>query len=1016
MQSPSEDQDEDTSWAGMADKIWEVHKFGGTSVANADCYLKAASIVEEQLGIVDDGDSDNSNCASYSVDEDVPNSEKHLAVVVSAMGGKPKVTDLLLSAVKAAAERDDDGMNAALKLVLDKHSVCLDALNLEDDDNTGSSNSRSTDSSNSSSNKTSQRLKQVITSDMSDIRDILKTVSLMKWQASRISELVSGYGELWSAQIVSALLEARSRRRQRSASGVATGASLEQLPPDNTGRSHRFVYLDARRVITIDEDAIQDGAVVWGLSDEKLRDVYDVELAKVHDDDPDASLHFIVTGYVASNTHGVTTTLQRDGSDYSAAIMGRLLQSQCISIWTDVDGVLSADPRRVPNSLVIPDVSFNEAMELAYFGAKVIHPKTMTPAIMADPQIPIYIRNTFNSSFRGSRIFTSSTTHTDRDKCVCGFSSIENMALINVEGSGLVGVQGVAKRLFGTLESIGVSVVLISQASSEHSITFAAPAVQASDAKVAIEEEFRKELKQNHISNIDVKKPCAIIAAVGDGMSSTAGVSGRFFTALGDAKINVLAISQGCSERNISAVVWTEESTRALRAVHAAFRLSHTTVYIGIVGMNEIGDSLLKLLEGQRSKIRDTFEVDLQVRGVVSNGSDPNLITLKKLDDKYSDSITIGAYNAKTGGSLMLGAPALGSSVSFDEVCSEEDVAAVSPGGISSISDFVRSEDVAHSIIFDCTAEEQVGRKHADWLQNGVHVITANNSALSGPKEVREAIAVAETRAGKQSAQYLREVTVGGGLPVISTLRDLLNSGDKIRRVDGILSVSWSYIMHRIAPPPGVFDCSDFDEVISSGAYRGDHSMSPKAKGEPCSFSDAVREAIGLGLMEIDPIKDLSFEYTAQCLMVLAIELGVDKEYDIGKILAANPSDAEPGKDFDEISPFLDQLMSERVSEAAAKGCVPRQISSIDVKTGAIEIKIIDVPNNHIFATTPPSNECVRFFTARHKRYPMIVQGPSAGVDSTASALLAELLHLMRSKVGPRSGTLSRTGSSAVLA
>ena len=661
-------------------------------------------------------------------------------------------------------------------------------------------------------------------------------------------------------------------------------------------------------------------------------------------------------------------------------------------------------------------VSYNEAMELAYFGAKVIHPKTMVPAIMCNPQIPIYIRNTFNSSFPGSRIFTSSTTHTDRDKCVCGFSSIENMALINVEGTGLVGVQGIAKRLFGTLESIGVSVVLISQASSEHSITFATLAAQADDAKHAIEEEFRRELEQNHISSVDVKAPCSIIAAVGDGMSQTAGVSGRFFTALGDSRINILAISQGCSERNISAVVWQKDSTRALRAVHAAFRLSHTTVYVGLVGMNEIGDSLLKLLEGQRSRLRDAFEIDLQVRAVAEGGSSSDLITLKNLDDKYSDSITIEAYNAATGGALLLGAPASSSSVAFDSSCAEKELTATKPGGIARICDFVRSEDIPHSIIFDCTAQESVGKKHAEWLDAGVHVITANNSALSGPKELRQAIRSAETAYGKQSAQYLREVTVGGGLPVISTLRDLLNSGDSIRRVDGILSVSWSYIMHRISPPSEASNIVDFDEESTSGAYSPRHSMSPKSHGDPCLFSAAVKEAIGLGLMEEDPMKDLTFEYTAKCLLVLAIELGVDKDHDIESILQANPSVAEHGKIFEDIAPSLDTLMAERVAQAAARGCVPRHVSSIDVKSGEIEIKIVDVPNSHIFATTPPSNECVRFFTARHRRFPLIVQGPSAGVDSTASALLAELLHLMRTKVGPRSGTLSRTGSSAVLA
>ena len=235
-------------------------------------------------------------------------------------------------------------------------------------------------------------------------------------------------------------------------------------------------------------------------------------------------MHFVITGYVASNTDGVATTLQRDGSDYSAAIMGRLLESTNITIWTDVDGVLSADPRRVPDSYILPEVSYTEVMELTYFGAKVIHPKTvsehglnfydlfahfnivlapvllmtmkMQPAIMGHPQIPIYIRNTFNSSFRGSRIYTSSTTHTDRERCVCGFSSIEKMAIVNVEGSGIVGVKGVARRLFGTLETIGVSVVLISQASSEYSITFATAMSQSQLAKDAIEEEFHKEIKQ----------------------------------------------------------------------------------------------------------------------------------------------------------------------------------------------------------------------------------------------------------------------------------------------------------------------------------------------------------------------------------------------------------------------------------------------------------------------------------------------------------------------------------------
>jgi aspartokinase/homoserine dehydrogenase 1 len=321
--------------------------------------------------------------------------------------------------------------------------------------------------------------------------------------------------------------------------------------------------------------------------------------------------------------------------------MGRLLQSTNITIWTDVDGVLSADPRRVPTANVVSEMSYNEAMELAYFGAKVIHPKTMQPAISSSPQIPIFIRNTFNPNFKGTRIYTTSVTNTEPDKCVCGFSSIDRMALINVEGSGLIGVHGVAKRLFGTLESIGVNVVLISQASSEHSITFATVEDQAAAAREAIADEFQKELAQNRISNIDVNTPCSIIAAVGDGMHEVVGVSGRFFSALGDAQINVLAISQGCSERNISAVVSASQSTRALRALHAAFRLSHTTIRLAVVGMNEVGESLLRLLETQRSIVRTTFEIDLQVCAIAMDSHDTDVFCLE--NNNGDQSITIAA-------------------------------------------------------------------------------------------------------------------------------------------------------------------------------------------------------------------------------------------------------------------------------------------------------------------------------------------------------------------------------------
>jgi len=971
-----------TAAAGFAGVPWAVHKFGGTSVADAKCFAIVAGIIERQVAA-----SENDN------DEGL-----HLACVVSAMGGKPKTTDLLLSTVKFAATRDHEQVEAFLQTILVKHETCLRELFPRQESER-------------------KRLLEIIQKDLHDVRDILKTVALMKWEAARISELVSGYGELWSAQILTSLLQQRQAKRERewklldNADESESSSALH--PAALSPKSHLFVYLDARRVVTIDEEAIQDGAVVYSTSFDKLQQIYDEETAKI--DTAKQTLHFVMTGYVASNTEGVATTLQRDGSDYSAAILGRLLSANGITIWTDVDGVMSADPRRVPLAQVLPEVSFNEAMELSFFGANVIHPKTMQPAITATPQVPIYIRNTFNPSFPGTRIYVSSSTHREREKVVCGFSSMEGMAMVNMEGSGLVGVLGVDRRLFGSLEAGGVNVVLISQASSEHSVTFATAESQAERAKELIEEEFRREIEQNRVSKIEIQAPCSIIAAVGDGMSQTTGVAGRFFSALGDAKINIIAIAQGCSERNISIVVRMEESVRALRAVHAAFRLSHTTIRIGIVGMNELGESLLRLLDSQRGKLRMKFDIDLEVCVVVPKGDGKEMVCLKKDNDGSADSITVGAFNDACG-TLSVSEETDVNHLSFQD---ERDTAKVVTGGPEEMLKHLYRTDCTNHVIFDCTNDECVGKYHAEWLHSRVDVVTANNTGLSGSKAQRKAIRDAEKAYGRQSARYLREVTVGGGLPVIKTLRSMLSSGDAIRRIDGIFSVSLSFIMFRISPPPDMSACLDFDETLVGGFRNGDLQLADAITGSPCSFSEAVKEAIAYGLMEEDPTKDLNNEYVSRVMMVLAIEVG------LGDIIEAKDIQKQSDKlletmydekvDYKNLSPEIDQQVKARVEKARSRGCVLRHISSVNVKEQSVEVKVVEVPQNHIFAVTPPSCECVRFFTHSHSRNPVVVAGPSAGVDSTSSALLAELLYLMRGKSSPQSVALSRSGSNAVL-
>lgn len=347
-------------------------------MASATCIERCADIIESQLEMERNAHKRTSFTSDEVVPAQDPSQSKskipHIAVVVSAMGGKPKVTDLLLSTVKSASQRDASSSTLTLSQILTKHSTAISELGLPA--------------------PTAQRIISRVEKDINDITDVLKTVSLMKWQAERISELVSGYGELWSALILCEVLNERVKRRREVVEGEdgvnafleehGSGTSVEEWDDE-------FLYVDARRVITLDDEV---GGVCWDLSLEKLLNMYqndplsqDVVRKTMDGSEIKYRRHLVITGYVASNTQGVATTLQRDGSDYSASIIGRLLSASSVNIWTDVDGVMSADPRRVPSAFCIPEVSFNEAMELAYFGAKVIHPKTMTPAMTS--KIPI---------------------------------------------------------------------------------------------------------------------------------------------------------------------------------------------------------------------------------------------------------------------------------------------------------------------------------------------------------------------------------------------------------------------------------------------------------------------------------------------------------------------------------------------------------------------------------------------------------------------------------------------------
>ncbi len=385
--------------------------------------------------------------------------------------------------------------------------------------------------------------------ELTDIESILKAVSLVRSASNRSRDLVAGFGEVWSARQIAAFFKQQFAKKRD------------------------VMFLNARDVLVIEQSEMGP-VVAWDLSRPKLAAAIPAGFQGVA----------VITGFVASDREGLPTTLGRNGSDYSASIFGALLDANEVHIWTDVDGVMSGDPRRVPDAKIIDEMSYSEAMELAYFGAKVIHPQTMAPAVGRG--IPIWIRNTFNPTHPGTKI---SATSGHRDAAVKGISGVDGVALVNLEGAGMIGVPGTADRLFGALRESGVSVMLISQGSSEHSICFAVRDDVAEHVRKVVERAFAVELNEGQVQRVGITRDCAIVAVVGDDMAGMPGSAGRFFGTLGQAGINVRAIAQGSSERNISAVIDAKDMTRAIRAVHSSFYLSAKTVSIGVLGPGLVG-------------------------------------------------------------------------------------------------------------------------------------------------------------------------------------------------------------------------------------------------------------------------------------------------------------------------------------------------------------------------------------------------------------------------------------------
>lgn len=627
----------------------------------------------------------------------------------------------------------------------------------------------------------------------------------------------------------------------------------------------------------------------------------------------------VIPGFVARDSQGLQTTLGRNGSDLSASIFGALLDAAEIHIWTDVDGVLSADPRLVPDATVIDSLSYHEAMELAYFGAKVIHPQTMVPAVAQS--IPIWIRNTFAPEKRGTLICARPASN----QLVKGVTSIDRVALINVEGAGMIGVPGTAQRLFSALREHGISVILISQGSSEHSICFAVPLSEAVLAERVVREAFDAELRHGQIQSVDVAPDCSILAVVGDGMVGTHGVAAKVFGALGNAGVNVRAIAQGASERNISLVIEARQTTRALRAVHSSFYLSPHTVSIGLIGPGLVGSALIDQLASQTERFSREFKLDLRLRGIMTSRR------------------------------MLLGDPAL----RFEGW--REALAAGAPADLVRFEEHIHADHLPHAVIIDCTASAEVPRSYPRWLAAGIHVVTPNKKANSADLRFYTQVNDGRRQGG---SHYLYETTVGAGLPVIQTLRDLRETGDEIRRIEGILSGTLSYLFN-------VWD-----------------GQQP--------FSTIVRDARHKGYTEPDPRDDLSGMDVARKLTILGREMGLRLEIDDVEIESLVPDSlASCGtEEFLERVVELDAPMLARLQSAHARGRVLRYIGVLDAATERAAVGLRELERSHPFANINLTDNVVRFVTARYGQTPLVVQGPGAGPAVTAGGVFADLLRV----------------------
>ncbi|MGE3466118.1 MAG: bifunctional aspartate kinase/homoserine dehydrogenase I, partial [Pyrinomonadaceae bacterium] len=627
-------------------------------------------------------------------------------------------------------------------------------------------------------------------------------------------------------------------------------------------------------------------------------------------------------GFIASDPSGYTTTLGRGGSDYTAAIIAAASNAEILEIWTDVSGMMTADPRFVRNVRQISHITYREAMELSHFGAKVIYPPTIQP-VMAKG-IPVLIKNTFAPDDPGTLIEAVSIN--DKEM-IRGITSIDKIAVLNLEGSGMVGIPGFSKRLFDALSRAQINVILITQSSSEHSICVAIEEGSAELAKRTVDLEFGYEIDLGRIDPLKVESGFSILALVGDKMKEHTGVSGKMFTTLGQNGINIHAIAQGSSERNISAIISSRDVRKAVNTLHEEFFSDGSKqINLYIAGVGTVGQKLIGQLERQHDHVLEDLRLNLRVVGL--SKSDRSIYN--------EDGVDLAEY--------------------------EQQVAEAEASSIVSFTDSIIENNLRNSVFVDVTASPSVVETYPKLLQKSVSVIACNKVAASSEYEKYMRL---KGLAREYGANFLFETNVGAGLPVIHTLGDLLRSGDRVDRIEAVLSGTLNFVFNN---------------------YDGSRP-----------FGEVVRQAQHEGYTEPDPRLDLSGTDVARKILILAREAGHRLEVDDIVNERFLPESVLSGS----VEDFYGEMAKHEshfrslVDDAASKGLILKYIASFDGGTATVGLQSIGPEHN--FANLSGKDNAVLFYTDRYSEQPLVIKGAGAGADVTAAGVFADIIRAARS-------------------